>query len=71
MMVFVLLMIVGVVFSTIWVAKQVRGRWDPAGEPGRPRPADARPTRPVVPLDDAPPGVLDAIVAELRRPDHT
>lgn len=69
MMVFFLLMVVAVVYSSIWLVRQVRSRWDGAGEPGRPWTADPGPTRPAVPLDDAPPGVLDAIAASLRRPD--
>lgn len=69
MMVFLLLMTVAVVYSSIWLVRQLRRRSDAASEPGRRWTADPGPTRPAVPLDDAPPGVLDAIVASLRRPD--
>jgi hypothetical protein len=69
MVMFFLLVTVAVVFCSVRLALRVLGRPDGRGRAARPASADSG-YRPVVPLDDAPPGVLDAIVAELRRPDH-
>jgi hypothetical protein len=62
--VFFLLVTVAVIVSAVWLARGIMRRWDITD--GTPTPGAPAP---FVPLDDAPPGVLDEIVARLRRPD--
>jgi hypothetical protein len=64
-MVFFLLVMVAIVFSSVWLTRRALSGWEQASN-SAPR-GPARP--PAVPLDDAPPGVLDDIVASLRRSD--
>ncbi len=60
MVVFALLMMITIVAASVWITRRMVG-----GDPG-----SAQAATPFVPLDDAPPGVLDAIVRQLRqRPD--
>lgn len=60
MVAFALLVMISIVAASVWITRRMLADDE---QPVRPTPA-------YIPLDDAPPGVLDAIVAQLRqRPD--
>lgn len=62
MVAFFILVMISIVATSVWITRRL------LAEPGTERP-EQRHT--VVPLDDAPPGVLDAIVRQLRQGPNT
>lgn len=63
MVAFALLVMISIVAASVWITRRVLATYEQEAPSGA---RVAEPQR-FVPLDDAPPGVLDAIVAQLRQ----